>query len=406
MGRRVISATPPVPGDTLRVAIDLPTQRALETSLASQVKLAGYSHGAAGVALDPTTGEVLAMASYPSYDPKIFTQGKPKPLRQVSTDPEKPLLNRAIQGLYASGSTFKPITAIAALLSKGPNGVPYLTTTEDIDSPSEITLYKQRFKSLSNDLGQISLPTALEASSDTFFYQLGQRFFLDKGSPLQNWARRFGLGGTTGLDLPGEAAGLVPTPAWKRQNYSGPNFGEIDRIWKPGDTITLAIGQSYLQVTPLQMAVAYAAIANGGTVITPTLGREVLDQNGARLRNLVAGRPTRELQIPANDLDAVRQGLYLAANGSLGTSTPVFGNLPLADKAAGKTGTAQNPAGQDHSWWVGYAPATNPKIVVAVVVENSGRGVSYAAPVACQTFAAYLKFNGNRCGDGSGTASR
>jgi penicillin-binding protein 2 len=393
VGREVVSSQAPSPGHDIQLSIDGPTQRAMQDALREQVSL-GSSTGAAGVALDPATGEVLAMASYPTYDPSVFVDGTTKQIDRVNTSPDTPALNRAIGGRYPSGSTFKVITASAALQAG------YITPGELVDSPAEVTLYKQVFPNFKHIAhGEVDLPRALEVSSDTYFYKLGDRFYRAQGSPLQAEAEDFGLGRDTGIDLPGEEPGLVPTPAWKRRNYAGPAFNDLDRDWKPGDTIQLAVGQGFLLATPLQMAVAYAAVADGGVVRTPTLARRVQDPNGRVVQELSQGRPTHKLDVSAGNLTAIRQGLYEAANGPDGTSTGVFGGLPEKDRVAGKTGTAEVEGGADHSWFVGYAPFNDPKIVVAIVVERGGTGANAAAPAVCRTMAAFRKFDPARCGE-------
>jgi penicillin-binding protein 2 len=163
----------------------------------------------------------------------------------------------------------------------------------------------------------------------------------------------------------------------------------------------MSIGQGNVLVTPIQMAVAYAAIANGGTVVTPTLGRAVVDADGRVLRDLISARASRPLGISKDTLQLVRTGLRRAANGNGGTATPVFGALPEQFRVEGKTGTAENPTGVDHAWYVGYAPADDPKILVAVVVERGGQGANSAAPVVCRTIGSYLGFAEDRCGSGA-----
>jgi penicillin-binding protein 2 len=398
-GREIVSSRAPRPGRDVQLTIDSPTQRALESALEEQVSLNGLSTGGAGVALDPNTGEVLAMASYPDYDPSVFVNGSQKQIQDIISDPENRLLNRAIGGSYPAGSTFKPISASAGLQDG------FITADELVDSPSEIELYKTIFPNFrKHSHGYVDLPTALEVSSDTYFYQLGDEFYRAQGSPLQEEARTFGLGGRTGLDVPGEIDGLIPDPAWKRKNFAGAPFTDLDRSWKPGDTINLTVGQGYVGVTPLQMAVAYGAIANGGTVYTPSIGRRVLDPNGRELQELSSGKPTHSIDVSPDHLASIREGLYMAANEPGGTSTSVFGNLPLDRKVAGKTGTAEQVEGrEDHSWFVGYAPYDDPKIVVAVVIEAAGTGSSAAAPTVCKTIAAYsdTSFDPGLCGDGA-----
>jgi penicillin-binding protein 2 len=398
-GREVVSSRPPRPGRDLQLTIDAPTQRALQDALAEQVSLNGLSTGAAGVALDPNTGEVLAMASYPDYDPSVFVSGSQKQIEDVISDPANRLLNRAIGGSYPAGSTFKAISASAGLQ----NGL--ITADELIESPSEIELYKTVFPNFRRrSHGYVDLPTALEVSSDTYFYQLGDEFYRATGSPLQEESRTFGLGTHTGVDVPGEIDGLIPDPAWKRKNFAGPPFTDLDRSWKPGDTINLSVGQGYLGVTPLQMALAYGAVANGGTVHTPSVGRRVLDPNGRELQELASGKQTQAIDVSPDNLASIREGLYRAANGVGGTATSVFGLLPADRKVAGKTGTAEQVEGrEDHSWFIGYAPYDDPKIVVAVIIEAAGTGSSAAAPAVCTTIAAYSEtsFDPALCGDGA-----
>lgn len=398
-GRAYISSQSPVPGRDLTLSIDSSTQRAMEGALARATAVTGAT-GAAGVALDPSTGEVLALASSPTFSPEAFVTRKQKDLDPIFKNPDKPLNDRAIAGVYPAGSTFKPITASAALRAG------LITPSTELDSPSSIVLYKQRFKNFQDEHhGVITLPSALRVSSDTFFYQVAKKLYLAQdektGSyPLMKEARRFGLGADTGIDLPGEVPALVPDPPWKKRFYAGKQYTDFQRSWLGGDTIQLGVGQGYLQVTPLQMAVAYGAIADGGTIHTPTVGLEVRDPNGRVVQQLAQGRPTRQLGITPTNLAAIKQGLYDAANEPEGTSTSVFGNLPAKDRVAGKTGTVETgvPGEEDHSWYVGYAPYDNPTIVVAIVIEHGGTGANAAAPAVCTTMSAYLKFDDALCG--------
>lgn len=396
VGRGVLSQSPPRPGATLRLSIDLKTQKALEAALKAEVLGSGTSTGAAGVALDPRTGAVLALASYPTFDPDVFQSGTPREVRRVLTSASRPLLDRAIGGEYPAASTFKAVTAAAALETG------LYTPGEAIDSPGSVVLYKTRFRGFNNQAhGVITMPEALEVSSDTFFYELADRSYRRQGWPLQEWSRRFGFGRPTGVDLTeGESSGLVPDLAYKRQTCDR-KVDPINCSWRPGDSVNMSIGQGNVLVTPIQMATAYAAIANGGTLVTPTLGRAVVDADGRVLRDLVGARARRDVGISKDNLEIIRSGLDRAANGNGGTATPVFGALPRQFRVAGKTGTAENASGVDHAWWVGYAPADNPRIVVAVIVERGGQGANSAAPVACQAIGAYLGFAADRCGTGA-----
>ena len=397
-GREVISSRSPVPGRDVRLSIDSATQRALEASLADAARVTGAT-GAAGVALDPKTGQVLALASYPSFSPETFVTRRQKAIQKLLTDPQKPLNDRAIAGVYPAGSTFKPITAAAAMRQGD------LTPSTELESPSSIVLHKQRFQNFQeNSHGIITLPYALRVSSDTFFYQVADQLWRDQDEskndfPLQEEAKRFGLGKDTGIDLPGESPALVPDPPWKKKAYADPKYTDFQRSWLAGDTIQLGVGQGFLQVTPLQMAAAYAAIADGGTLRTPSVGLDVRDPNGRVVQELSEARPTRQLNIRPSDLAAIKQGLFDASNGVEGTSTSVFGDLPDGSKVAGKTGTAEPGDGtEDHSWFVGYAPYDDPTIAVAVVIERGGTGANAAAPVVCSTMSAYLGFAEKLCG--------
>jgi penicillin-binding protein 2 len=394
-GRGPISSTPPEPGRTLQLTIDFPVQRALENQLRERVNAAASSSGGAGVVLDARTGAVVAIASYPTYRPDVFSEGSDRELRRLFSDPDRPLLDRAIGGQYPAASTFKAITA-AAGMQKG-----YLQAGELLNSPGELELYKTVFAGFENQAhGLLTVRTAIEVSSDTFFYQVADRFYRSgRATPLQDTARDFGLGSRTGIDLAGEVEGLIPDRDWKRRAFAR-SRDPLDREWKPGDSINMSIGQGNLLATPLQMAVAYAAIANGGTVVTPHIGRRILDQDGRVFRDL-RPRATRKLPVSDFTLGVIKEGLYLAANGNLGTSTAVFGSLPGDARVAGKTGTAENPSGIDHSWYAGYAPYDNPRYVAVVVIEKGGTGANAAAPAVCQVFARALEFDRARCGTGA-----
>lgn len=394
---REFSTRPPVQGKNLRLTIDVPTQRALEAQLETRVNLSGTAEGAAGVAIDPSTGEILAMASYPTYDPNAFARQKNRLLRRYNTDKFKPLLDRAIAARFPPGSTFKAITA----LSSQELGV--LSPTELIDSPSEVKIFDTVFPNFQKEFhGEITLPKALEVSSDTYFYQVGKRLWESRKGEQSVWARRFGIGVPTRIDLPGEIAGRVPDPQWK-VNY----FKTVDpdqATWVPGDEVNMTVGQGNLETNPLQMALAYTAIANGGKLLTPVVAKDLTDQSGRVVRRVSAARPANSIELPPRALTPVREGLKAAATGGNGTAYGVFAPVRQAGGPliAGKTGTAEpGIRGEpDHAWFVGYAPADNPKIVVAVVVEHGGTGATNAAPAVCRTIAAYsaTRFTADLCG--------
>ena len=196
---------------------------------------------------------------------------------------------------------------------------------------------------------------------------------------MQRWAKLLGLGHPTGLDVPGEAAGIVPTPQWRRRTFKL----AWQRGWWTGDSVNLSIGQGQLQVTPLQLAVAYSALANGGTVVRPHVADALV---GAHGRRTLSFKPRAHLHL--HDVWAIRQGLYEAAHGAGGTSTAIFGNFPVA--VDGKTGTAQAPSGSDHSWYASWAPAAHPRVVVVVLIEHGGFGAEAAAPAARDIYRAFF----------------
>jgi penicillin-binding protein 2 len=227
---------------------------------------------------------------------------------------------------------------------------------------------------------------ALKVSSDIYFYNLGLRAKASKGhGMIQDWARKYGLGEKTGIDLPAEVDGLIPTPAWRNRLYAEKL---TDRPWSAGDNVNLAVGQGDLETDPLQMAVAYAALGNGGTVLRPHLGDDVESVTGKVLEEVRPG-PRRQIHISPMTRNTIMTGLTRAAMEPGGTSYPVFGNFPFA--VAGKTGTAQRPNQPDQSWYIVLAPAKNPQIVVAVTIERGGFGVNSAAPVAARILEHYFK---------------
>jgi penicillin-binding protein 2 len=243
--------------------------------------------------------------------------------------------------------------------------------------PGVLRIGTQEFKNAGDAVfGALALPHALTVSSDVFFYQLG-RDMDEKGMPLQAWARRLGIGRKTGIDLPVEAPGRLPTPRW-RQRWNEQGLGD-GRPWSVGDNINLSVGQGDLLSNPLQMAVAYAAVANGGRVLRPRLGLRIEDATGRVLQQLDA--PTaRRVKIAAENREAILDGIYGAANLQGGTSTPVFEGFPIP--VAGKTGTAEHLGKPDQSWYVALAPYPNPRYVVAVTDEAGGFGADTAAPMA------------------------
>jgi penicillin-binding protein 2 len=369
---KTLNREQPVQGKQLRLSLDLNVQRVAQQALAG-----GTGRGAFAV-MNVKNGEVVALGSQPSFDPNIFT----KPISQKRLDAlssealGNPLFNRATQGGYPTGSTFKLITATAALESG------HITPSTPLNDPGFLQIGTQKFENAGGVAhGVLSLVPALTVSSDVFFYQLG-RDMNEKGMPLQLWARRLGIGRKTGIDLPSESPGRLPTPHW-RDTWFKKKL--TDRPWSVGDNINLSVGQGDLLANPLQMAVAYAAVANGGRVLRPRLGLRIEDATGRAIQQLDA--PTaRRVNINPEYRTAILEGLRGAASAPGGTSTPVFEGFPIP--VAGKTGTAEHVGKADQSWYVALAPYPNPRYVVAVTDEAGGFGADTAAPMARRILAA------------------
>jgi penicillin-binding protein 2 len=363
---------------TLQLTIDARLQRAADKAVKDGIALAranGHSDAQAGAAvvMNPYTGAIYALSSYPTFN-QVAAARNPTYLASLyaAKGVNPPLLNQATQGVYPTGSTFKPIVAEAAL-SEG-----IITPSTPQLCTGGFTIGGHTFHNVEAGIFEsMTLPTALAQSCDTWFYRLGDKFFLKGSQGIQHWAKLLGLGHPTGFDVPGESPGLVPTPAWLQKYQHMP--------WYEGQTINLSIGQGYLQVTPLQLAVAYSALVNGGTVVRPHVGKAIL--RGESVQTLKF-KPVRKVKL--TDVWAIKQGLYEAAHSAGGTSTSVFGNFPVA--IAGKTGTAESGAGRsDHSWYASWAPADHPKVVVVVLIAHGGFGAEAAAPAAKEIYQAFFR---------------
>ncbi|HET7514096.1 MAG TPA: penicillin-binding protein 2 [Gaiella sp.] len=394
------------PGKAVRLTIDVGLQRAAEQALRYGISTARanqsyYADGGAIVALDPNDGAVLAMASSPTYKPSVYVgRVDPKKIEplvndKVAKEKNYPGINRVTSGVYPPGSTWKPVTALAAMQEHVLQPYQALQCTPT----ATYGLDKQEFRNWDPYVNQpMTLVEALARSCDTYFYQLGYQFYLegDAGrNRMQQWAKKFGFGVPTGFDLGGEQTGLVPTPAWRKKAFKG----DWDRAWNPGNSIQLSIGQQDVQVTPLQMARFYAMIANGGKLVTPYVVSQVetAAPNGQSpvVERRFAPDPPKAVGVDPAALAVVRDGLYSATHSTYGTSSGVFASFPIP--IAGKTGTAEKvvqlpgyPAGhtEDQSWWCGYGPALNeaPRVVVCAVIENGGHGSTAAAPAALRVF--------------------
>jgi penicillin-binding protein 2 len=371
-------------GQSLQLSIDLRLQRAAEQAIRHGIAFAhraGHKDANAGAAvvMNPWDGSIYALASYPSFDQAAAARD-PRYLARLlhRQSASTLLLERATQGLYPVGSTFKPIAAEAALASG------LITPSSVIPCTGSLRVGNVVFHNVEAGINaRLNLDQALAMSCDTWFYRLGTAFYARQASTgaldMQRWAMRLGLGHPTGIDLPGEYGGVVPTPAWLRRTFRDP----AQRIWYEGSSVNLSIGQGYLAVTPLQLAVAYSALANGGTVVRPHVARAVVSAS-RHVRRRLRFRPRRHLRLV--DASAIRQGLYDAAHAANGTSTAIFGSFPIP--VAGKTGTAQTPTGSDHSWYASWAPAFRPRVVVVVLIEHGGFGAEAAAPAAREIYSA------------------
>jgi penicillin-binding protein 2 len=415
LGQKLGQATPLVPahpGNAVRLTIDLKLQMAAEEALRYGIERAHnsacqgcwYANGGAIVALDPRDGSIRALASNPTYRPSLYVgRVRQQALDAAGLTPRSaegqnyPALNRAIDAAYPPGSTFKPVTAIAAMQEH------ILQPFEPLACTGQYEKNGQVFKNWDPFVNEaMTLTTALARSCDTYFYQVGYRFYgmpARLGPRLQAWASRFGFGQKTGIDLGSERSGLLPTPDWRLKTYTkktDPKGWQIDSLWKPGDSIQLAIGQKDLLVTPLQMARFYAIIANGGKLVTPHLLLDVEQPSANRRPGRVLPTPRPRAPEPTNvdaqALAVVREGLFEATHSSLGTSAAIFSGFPIS--ISGKTGTAEKqidpgdgyPHTFNQSWWCGYGPSDSPDLVVCALIENGGHGGDAAAPAALKVF--------------------
>jgi penicillin-binding protein 2 len=412
LGPRLLG-TEPQQGQTVRLTIDSRLQAAAQSALQYGIQLARdngqwAADGGAIVALNPQDGAVLALASSPTYDPSVYSGRTTQQALNAqglgsaksALDKNYPGLDRAVDGTYPPGSAFKPLTAIAALEEHLIKPYAFYPCTGTYVAPEDRSHHIFHNWDPNVDQG-MDLPTALARSCDTYFYAVGNKFYelpTDRGQPLQSWARKFGFGSTTGIGVGPEATGLVPTIGWKHRTFTkktDPTNWRIDRLWKPGDSITLAIGQGYLLVTPIQMARLYAAIANGGKLVTPHVLMDVQNTNGTIVPTTAPAAPRPVPGLDPSYLKVVQQGLFEGTHDPLGTSYGVFGNFPYP--IAGKTGTAQKVVqlpGYTHdesqSWWCGYGPTNQAKLVVCAVIENGGEGGTAAAPAAERVFASFF----------------
>ncbi len=374
-----IAQQPSVPGDNLNLNINNDLQQTAYNSLEKWIAT-NKVHSGAAVALDPHTGQVLALVTYPSYDDNLFSGGiSQQNFNAIVSNPYNPMLNRATAGLYPSASTIKPLYALSALAQNiiDPNYV--MDTNGSLTVPSA---YNPQVSYIFHDWrnnGPVDMQKAIAVSDDIYFYTIGGGFGNQKGLGIGNLDKYLGMayfGKKSGIDLPQDQAGFIPTPAWKRQQLNAP--------WYIGDTYNLSIGQGYLQVTPLQIADYIAALVNGGNVMQPQIVHSITDQNGKVVRAF-SPHVLATLPFSASQYAIVQGGMRDSV--TEGTAS-ILQSLPV--QAAGKTGTAQMPNNKVESWFVGYAPANNPQIVMAVVMGEGSNGIGSAVTVFRDTMQWYF----------------
>jgi penicillin-binding protein 2 len=400
-----LQPTPPKAGYSLKTTLDFGLQREAEKALLEGIENARAggkpAEGAAFTAIDPRNGQILAIGSYPSFDPNKFA----KPLTtseyealegKVGGRQETParLTDRAVSGAYPTGSTFKPFTAMGALQA----GV--INPAEGLGAGQCIHVSTEQFCNAGHaDYGPVGLVEALKVSSDTYFFEVGElanRYH----EVIQNMARELGIGHTTGIDLPGEIQGTIPDPSWREKQNAAERACERERHvascgivaearpWSVGDNMDLAVGQGDLLTSPLQMAVAYSTLANAymhggyGTVVRPHLGMEI-DEAGGGLVQSLSFPPVRHVHLNYSDLRLVMEGIHEAASQPGGTSADVWSGWDQEQHPVyGKTGTAEHTGKEDQSWYMCYVGDPQRPIVIAVTVEQGGFGAETAAPIA------------------------
>jgi penicillin-binding protein 2 len=368
---QIIGRKEPIPGDDLYLTIDKNLQTAAEKAVDDQLKQI-HANAAAAVALNPQTGEILAMVSRPAFDPNLFAHGiSSKDWNALNNNPYHPMDNKAITGEYPPGSTFKIVTGTAAL-------------TEGVVTPDEIIFDSghhwiiPKGNSGGEALGPINFRQGMAHSDNVYFYEMGNRLGIDR---LEKYARMFGLGKKTGIDLPYEAEGLVANRKYKEKNFE-------DGEWYLSETFDAAIGQGFNLVTPLQAAMVMGEIAADGKRYKPHVVSKIIGPDGSVVKDFQP-ELLSTLDVDPNVIKLVQQGLHdVTVYGTAASSFKGF-NVPIA----GKTGTAENPHGRDHGWFVAYGPFDNPNIVVAVIVEQGGFGAQSAVPIGRKILEAWFGLN-------------
>jgi len=379
---RTLSRTSAIPGNNLILSIDIELQKVVEEAFGE--------HRGALVAIEPSTGDVLAYVSKPTYDPNLFVEG----IDQASWDelnnsPDKPLVNRPISGVYPPGSTYKPFMALAAL------ELGVRTPSQSIVDPGHYVFGNHTFNDdRPEGHGVVDMRKSIAVSCDIYYFMLANDLGVDR---IHDFMKPFGFGELTGIDLENEHAGVLPSTAWKRSYYKAPE----QKKWYAGETISLGIGQGYNSFTPMQIAKAVSTLANDGVVMKPHLVK-MIESSVTQQRSLVVRSESSRIPLKQEDIDVVKEGMVGATSIPGGTAYRVFQNAGYV--SAGKTGTAQvvgmkknekrsrnaNERLRDNALYTAFAPADHPRIAIAIVVENVGFGAEYAAPIVKKALDYYL----------------
>lgn len=399
---RQVSYQEPVPGNDIVLSIDLNLQKTAEDSLAKQIevtrsqrdlsdktKFATYkAPGGSVVVIDPNNGFVRALASYPTFDPAAFADGIPTPVWQQLNDPSNayPLNNRAVQGLYAPGSTFKMITSIAGERS----GIitPYSTFNDTGSLKVSDVIFNNAAKKVN---GTISLAQALTVSSDTYFYNIGSKLWSKQyrddpaGNAIQDTAREFGFGETTRIPVGNESKGRIPDQQWKQKVHEEEPKAFPYAEWLPGDNVNTSVGQGDTLVTPIQLAMAYGAFSNDGKLYKPQLVAEIR-KPGKPKPKAVKSILKKKITLDGTTVNVMKQGFAGVISNDDGTAHSAFLSFPSDISVGGKTGTAQVNGKQDTSLFVGFTPVDKPNYVAVSVVEEAGWGAGTAAPIVRKIF--------------------
>lgn len=376
---RTLRTNTPTPGQNIYLNIDVEAQDKLFQLTKDAAAKSGSCCGAA-VAEDPNNGQILALVSFPSFDPNVITKGDDPKIAEIFSNPASPILDRVISGTYPPGSTFKIISSLAALTSGKispettfvDNGVIYL---------GSFKFSNWYFNEYGRTEGAVNLLKAIQRSNDIYFYEVAK---ITGEKPLIDMARKLKLGGRLNIDLPSEESGLVPDDSWKRKTFGV--------VWYPGDSLHMVIGQGYVLATPLQILGITSFIGANGTIYQPQLVNKITSQSSTisefKTKVLVSNL------IPSDKINSVKAGLELVPKAG-GTAWPFF-TFPIP--TAGKTGTAEfgDPKNRTHGWYTSYAPADNPKIALTVLVEGGGEGSNVASPVAKEFYRWYFSEDKNK----------